>query len=221
MVRVRMISAVMLLALAQQGAAGPWPRGEGDGFFAASVTARPPEAAADRELSLYAEYGLTPQLTIGADLHGQGSGTGHLLLFARLPLPETSGLHSAIQASAGGYRAGGHAGTMGRLTLTAGRGFTLSGIPGWWTLDAAAEWRRGLPGPVWKLDGTVGLNTQGRLKPLLQSEYSKLSGQRPVWSLLPGLRIQAGPGWYLVANAELRSAQTRTVGIRLGLWQDF
>ena len=221
MFRFLALAGVVMLAAAPPGSAGPWPRAEGAGFFSASYTARPQRAGQAHEASVYGEYGLTARLTAGADLHWQDGDAGHVLIFARYPLPQVQELRSAVQLAAGGYRGSGRSGGMARLTLTSGRGLRTRYGPGWWSVDAAAEWRKGRPGPVWKLDATLGLTPDWKLKPLLQVEASKLEGQDLVWSLLPGVRIRAGRNRSVVASAEYRSAARRTLGIRIGVWQEF
>ncbi len=207
-------------------AAGPWLRAEDSGFLSSTYTYRRFEDLQEQELALYGEYGLTSWLTVGADLYGRqfvGApvDSGHGLAFARLALPSAGGIKSAVQLGVGGYSVEGEIGKMARMTLSTGRGFDSVLGGGWWSLDAAAEYREGLPKVVWKLDSTLGFDPSWKLKPILQFETTLPPGRDLIYSVLPGVRLQMRNNRSLLASFEYRDAGVQTLGFRAGLWQDF
>ena len=224
---LRYLWALLVLApLAQSAEAGAWLEGEGQGFIATATRMRQNSA----EVSAYAAYGLGPALTLGLDLnrsHGTGPNAGQdsarALLFARLPLRQGDGEWKlATELSFGMVRSAQDWGTMHRLTLSAGRGWSLGQHSGWIALDLGRERLATFGQAAWKLDATLGLNPRGtRPAPLMQVEFYQSDQADLQWKLLPALRWPLPEGRDLITGLELRSTDQSRLGLRLELWQRF
>lgn len=203
--------------------AGAWLRQPGRGFASATGTLRQGDPDARQEVSLYTEYGLTPRLTLGADINERPGISGHAMVFARLPLSRPGARNKfAIETALGGHHWRGDWDPMYRLTLSYGHGFvTRRGISGWLALDAAYERRLGFSDPIWKLDATLGRSAPGRIRPILQIETSFIRGQDPIWAIAPGLMIDTRRSAAWVVGLERKSAGRDTVGLKIALWHWF
>ncbi len=213
---------LMLPPLAQSALAGAWLEGEGQGFIATATRMRQDAA----EVSAYAAYGLKPALTLGLDLnrsHGTGQDSARALMFARLPLRQSeNGWQLAAELSFGIARPAQDWGMMQRLTLSAGRGWSLGQHSGWIALDLGHERLATFGQAAWKLDATLGLNpTESRPAPLMQVEFYQPDQTDLQWKLLPALRWPLPEGRDLVTGIELRSTDQSRLGLRLELWQRF
>ncbi len=215
----------LLLALfcaAPPATAGAWMRETGHGFLALSDTARQGAPDARRELSVYADLGLSPCLAIGIDVNEHPRSAGHALLFARLPFSRPAArTRLAVEAALGGHHGRGIWNPMYRLTLSLGRGFRTRRGAGWYAIDAGYERRLGTPAPIYKLDATLGLSSPGRLHPILQVETALIPGQPLFWTLSPGLLIDTGRDTTWLVGLEHKSAERETLGIKLALWHRF
>lgn len=211
-----------LLCAAPPAGAGAWMREAGHGFLSLSGTLRQGDPDARRELSVYADLGLSPRLALGIDVNERPGSAGHALLFARLPLSLTAARSRvAVEAALGGHHWRGAWDPMYRLTLSLGRGFLTRRGAGWYAIDAGYERRLGNSAPIYKLDATLGLSAPGRLHPILQVETALIPGQPPFWTLSPGLLIDTGRDTTWLVGLERKSAGRDTLGIKLALWHRF
>ncbi len=219
---------LILLLIALSGApapaaAGAWLRDAGDGFFSVTTILRQGDPDARLETSLYGEYGLSPRLTIGADINDRPGVTGHALLFARLPLSRPGARNRlAAELALGGHHRRGAWDPMYRLTLSYGRGLPRRrGRTGWLAVDAGYERRLGTARPIYKLDATLGVSAPGRIRPILQLETAHIPGQPLIWAVAPGLLIDTRRGGTWLIGLERKSAGRDTLGVKFGLWQPF
>ena len=118
---------------------------------------------------LYAEYGLRPEITLGAKLDLQRETADTLtrtaLVFMRRPIgPTDKALRFAYDLGLGVEIESDQPVPFARVGFTFGRGFTLNGRNGWAVLDAAID------APVdgseirAKIDATTGLSLNDRWK---------------------------------------------------------
>jgi len=219
----RTVLLIALLCTASPAWGGAWLRETGRSFRALTLLLRHGDPDARHELSLYQDYGIGPRLTLGLDLNERPGITGHMLIFARLPLtrPGTR-TKLAIETAVGGHHWRGAWNPMYRVTLSLGRGalFGRRGA-GWLAVDAGYERRLGNARPTYKLDATLGFSAPGRIRPILQLETAKTPGQALSWALAPGLLIdRRDRGAWLIA-LERKSAGRETIGLKFGLWQRF
>ena len=221
----RMLVAVTIcLVAAQPAGAGAWLRGEGQSFLAVSTIGRSTDGRtlSETETALYAEHGLTPRLTLGADINDRYGLSGHALLFARLPLGPTDRASKwALELGTGGHHQQGHWGSLYKATLAYGYSFETARGFGWLGIETALEMRSGLDSPVHKLDATLGLPLRPGLQALLQVETSYVSGQRFAYAITPGVILgrHGTRRWHL--GIEHRRADRRSTGVKLALWLDF
>ncbi|MDF1717606.1 MAG: hypothetical protein P1U75_13175 [Antarcticimicrobium sp.] len=211
-----------LLCTAPPAGAGAWMRETGSGFLSVSGTLRQGDPDARRELSVYADFGLSPRLSLGIDVNERPGVAGHALLFARLPLSRPAAhTRVAIEAALGGHHWRGAWDPMYRLTLSLGRGFLTRRGAGWYAIDAGYERRLGNSTPIYKLDATLGLSAPGRIRPILQLETAHIPGQPLFWAVAPGVLIDTGHDTTWLVGLERKSAGRDTVGIKFALWHRF
>ncbi|MDX2482440.1 MAG: hypothetical protein QNK42_02130 [Pseudodonghicola sp.] len=218
-----LIAVLCTTGTAGPTAAGAWLREPGRGFLSTTGTLRQGDPDAWQEVSIFAEYGLAPRLTIGADINERPGIAGHALLFARLPLSRPGArARLAAEAAFGGHHWRAAWDPMYRLTLSYGRGFTLRrGAAGWLALDAAYERRLGMTVPIYKLDATLGLSKPGRLRPILQLESALVPGQPLIWAVTPGLLFDSRRDTTWLLGVERKSASRDTLGLKIALWRWF
>ncbi|WP_323777762.1 hypothetical protein [Leisingera sp.] len=216
------VCAVCLaLALAQPAAGGAWLEPPGRGFASASATYRQTGGEAAQELSFYGAIGLTSELSLGIDLNRNSAGSGHALIFARLPLHTGSRYRLAAEAGFGGNHYHGGWQMMQKTTLSYGRNFETGQNTGWLAVDAAYELRNHGLEATWKLDAAIGLNRPGKMAPMLQVETSKPVGGRFSYALTPALRVPLDSSRELILGLEYRNTGRRSLGLELGVWQRF
>ena len=220
---IHLLLALLCATAASPAAAGAWLREPGRGFLSTTATLRQGDPDARQELSLYAEYGLTPRLTLGADINARPGTSGHAMVFARLPLSRPGARNRlALETALGGHHWQGDWDPMYRLTLSYGRGLTTrSGILGWLAVDAAYERRLGMSDPIYKLDATLGRSGPGRIRPILQVETAHIPGRDFIWSVAPGVMIDSRRSATWVVGLERKSASRDTLGLKIALWHWF
>lgn len=239
---------------------GAWKRPQGEGFASASISLRRLEGSHSQELSYYGDFGITERFDLGVDLNQVDDLSGHALVFARLPLwqsPRWGQL--ATELALGGSHYKGHWRGMYRLTLSAGKNFNIpwgnnkrtDKRTGWGNIDLHYEQRSSQTDPLWKLDASFGLNTPGRISPVLSIETSKSASQAFSYTIIPALRIKladlklfnspakprARPGEAplgrqasdaglfdqsdLLIGLSYRQADTQSLGLKISLWHRF
>jgi len=97
-------TTIMMVLLAGQALAGPWPREKGRTFLAVAGFAEAPETgqSVTGYATVYAEYGLTDTVTVGLDLGSDEDATEKIIGFLRVPLiPADRSLKFALELGAG------------------------------------------------------------------------------------------------------------------------
>lgn len=214
------ILVLIIAALLPQGVpAGPWPRAAGEGFAAFSLVADPQGARAES----YLEFGVTPALTLGADL-AQKRTDLDAELFARWHLHSFAGEHP-LSVSAGvltGYDAIAGRVERGRakLAVHAGYGFASPGDGGWAKLSVATIQARGAGAPEFDVFAEAGIRPGdwGHLRMGLGA----YRGGGDTWvSLAPGFGLRLGDFGTLVAEATIDTSHGTPTEFTLGLWRRF
>lgn len=220
--RLAVTSLCICLAAASPGHAGAWLREDGTTFLSVETTLRHGAGRRHVERSIYLEHGLAPRLTGGLSLFQTANSSGHALVFLRRPLPlgEPSRPIS-WELGLGGHATAGRWAPMARLTLSAGRSLSWGDARGWANLELAVEYRRGVAGPILKLDATAGRSSAARFRPMLKLNGSLYPGQDPIWSASANLLIDTPRGLTWVLGLEGKRAGRPSGALTLGLWRRF
>lgn len=213
--RALTLLALMLPCLAQ---AGPWLRGEGEGFLSYSLTLEEVDetAASDGYASVFAEYGVTPNLTLGIDLGTDENGFFTAFAFALLPLSRDQ-IKVAFEMGAGVID--GDAALRPGLSL--GTGFTAMGRPGWFTIDARGEIMADDGDATFSSDLTLGITPRPSTKLILQLQQGGPMSDPDYMRLAPSIVWETGPGRHLELGATAGLKNAEAYGIKLGFWRSF
>lgn len=202
--------------------AGAWLRDKGSGFASATSTLRNSNGVWSTEVGYYADFGLTARLSFGVDLNDNDNLSGHALVFARLPLSRlTRQYQLAAELALGGAHYRNAWQPMRKLTLSYGRTFESNRGYGWVAVDGIYETRGTHSEPILKLDATIGLSDPDHLRPLLQLETAKISGQPLFYAITPALQIPLTQDSILLIGVEHRVSNHRSLGFKLGVWHRF
>ncbi|NKX43173.1 hypothetical protein [Roseicyclus persicicus] len=243
---MRCRAATFLLALATAlgaaggpATAGPWAREAGEVFVALSATADGDaaaliggDAALERYVALYGEYGLGRRLTLGGQL-GRGETAEEAVVFLRYTVtaPEASwqialdgGVGLRTEAATADRR-------LLRFGASIGRGFGGLDAPRWWlpirheggwaTLDVAGLYDVDSADTIWQAEATLGVAVSGRLRLMLQAKAEEWPGDDPVYTVTPGAAWSVSDRTTLQVGARMGLGDAPTLGLSLGLWQSF
>ena len=158
------IFCILFWSLAPPAVAGAWPRDVGTLFIAAGgnfLLSDGAELPVYYDPTIYAEFGVTPRLTLGLDIYTADKGrVAAGFAFASVPLGDLTARTRAAASIGYGYRLNDDTSTeaLMRLGLSLGRGLD----DGWLALDASATF--GTRDTVWrpKVDATWGHNWSDR-----------------------------------------------------------
>lgn len=243
-----LILAFCAAALPLAAHAGAWKQPVDAGFSATSFVLRNTDLGLVSEFGYYRDFGISKHFDLGIDLNQQGYQSGHALIFARLPLrqgPDKTQIAAELALGANHTAMLWH--PMYRLTLSAGRSTSTKHGNLWGNLDLSYEQTGDRPHPLWKLNGSFGLDTQRRVKPLLQLETSYGQGADFSYTVTPSIRISLAGlslGWArdrsrkgaprksktgqqsfenseLTIGLEYRRANTQSLGLKIALWHRF
>ncbi|PCJ07476.1 MAG: hypothetical protein COB16_10800 [Rhodobacteraceae bacterium] len=219
----RVLFAIWLFVLDTAPAwSGAWLREQGSGFASATVTQRSSNGQWSSEFGYYADYGLTSNVTLGVDLNDNDTLSGHALVFVRLPVGQASRSYRlAVELTLGGSHYLNSWVLMQKVTLSYGRAFDSIWGPGWLAIDGAYEMRGLKSEPILKLDATIGLSDGKHLRPILQIETAKISGQPLFYTITPSLQIPLTRDTQLLIGAQHRVTTQRSLGLKVGVWHRF
>ena len=234
------ILALLALSLIGSGAsAGPWPRAQGQTFLSATYET----GGQDDHASLYAEYGLSKQLTLGLDLGATPDTTKKAIAFARWPVGGTDRpLRMAAQLGLGYAErwripafkiviTGG--GPLPALPsprprmrpvlqtgFSLGRGLGILGHNGWITLDTRAE-TDGELATQYEADATVGLKTQKGHIFIMQLQTGALDTGKTWAKIAPSVVVKVANATHLELGLTADLTGSSNAAARFGLWQTF
>ncbi len=219
---------VYFLWSVQTAEAGAWLREEKEGFFALDIRLNEDSSATGNvrtEQGFYAEYGLRPNLTIGATGTYVPNESGEAQVFLRFPLNNKDQVSKLSAEFAIGAKT---LDTVNfdpflRTTLSWGRGLQMFGKTGWVNVDGSVQWAvGGNDSPhLFKLDATLGLNLTERVQIMGQTFFeadrfgdSLTIGPSVIYTFKSGKQS-------LVVGFEHRSGRQPRDVLRAGLWYRF
>lgn len=223
MMRSVAFTLFLVLMNASMAQAGAWLRKQGDGFAATSVTTNE-----DSELStsIYLEYGLNENATLGLDVdYGvdltntqQGSG----ILFLRFPLGPTDQTHKwAAHVGIGARYMAGYYGPATELGLSWGRGIKWGERYGWVNIDSSYNIPQSPFDNRVKIDGTIGLGISERSKVMVQS-FNTTEDGRTFSKVAPSYLFTPASGQTTFQfSVEIPIAGGGSNALKIGIWREF
>ncbi len=202
-----------LLCVAGSANAGAWLRAEGGGFLSWNIKIQDGTETTTYS-TIYAEYGINPDLTVGLDMGSDEGGDHKALAFVLMPLSR-EGLHIAFELAAGTLDQG----AAIRPGLSVGKGLSVGNLNGWWAVDTRA--RVTGDGTALAIDTTLGVNLWEETKligqvqqggPLSDPDFLRLTGS-VVWGIAPGQHMEVG------LTTGLKDGED--FGVKLGMWRSF
>ena len=203
------------------GNAGAWPREHGTVYLAFSEIMTVNSLGVPRRFqSLYAEYGLSPQLTLGFDGFRSGSGEStETFLFLSFPL-HTNNLRNRYALT---FAIGEHADLTGapapalRIGLNWGRNIGSS----WLAINNFATFRKASDTPLLKLDATWGYHFSDHIDLMLNLRAEIYDGATSKIEIAPGLTWQTGVGNRIEVGLSIGAAEHREYGLKIGTVRKF
>jgi hypothetical protein len=229
--RTALITAIPLLSLlcAHAADAGPWPRAHGDGF--AALTPQIGMDAGDDAFGvagfseIHAEYGATPDWTLGVDAYQSGDQgddwTG--IAFARRHVWSSAG-GDVISAELGlGYLTTPDDGQQARLRpgVSWGRGFGAAWGAGWMSVDASAEFQSSEGDPALKADFTAGVRTQSGMMLIMQLQTDRQADGGVSARLAPSAVLSLSDGVQMQLSVAAGVVNDTSASVKLGTWLAF
>ncbi len=214
-------SFIILLFTATTAAAGPWPRGEGRSFLSYNISSKHDRTGTHHMdyNSVYAEYGLTKDLTAGLDIGFDGGQVDKIHAFIRFP-PYQLG-SNWLWASDVGLGASDHGHPTFRSNFTFGREIDCKCLKGWFTIDMRAYLVAKKSHSWLESEATFGVNLNKSFKALFQwkeeydveDKHASHASTSLVWEFYPGQHIELG-ATFGVINAGGQRA-------KIGFWHNF
>lgn len=174
--------------------------------------------------TLYAEYGLTPRLTLGLDA-GRGRYTDGVEAVAFLRLAGTGGFIPGQLAMVAGLGQGdlpgrGETGLL-RAGLSWGMGWDTRRGAAWVNLDARADYYPDALVADYKLDASFGLAPSERTLITFEIWAEDSAAGGPSARFAPSLHRRIGDRVWLRLGATAGIHENDTVGLVLGTWMEF
>lgn len=220
MFRIGLIAAILTL-VSFPALAGAWLREEGTAFFSFGATVFELDEDGQRfqENSFYLEYGMRPNLTLGASgsmVDGMG---GEGQIFLRLPLErDNAASQMSMEFGLGANSEGVSYEPFVKAGLSWGKGISVKDHNGWVNVDGAA-----LLGDDtrFKVDTTIGLSLSDRFQVMAQS-FVELTDGQDSHTLIPSMILSSKTGHTrYVFGYEHRTGARASQGLKFGLWRDF
>jgi hypothetical protein len=232
----RLVSAILvvlvLLATARADA-GAWPREEGQVFVSLGQTmstgARSVLDAVEDVRSytaLYAEYGLTPELTFGLDTglaRGDQDPASAWTLFLRRPVWVGESGHRFAAELGLGQLNDPQRGRQWRIKpgLSWGRGFESRFGGGWAGLESSAAYRFASEDFEFKTDLTVGIRPSDRWMLIFQVQSGRFGSDDPIVRLAPSVVRRFGEKTHLQLSFIQPITGDDALGVKLATWLTF
>lgn len=212
---------ILFLFSASLATAGPWPRGEKSSFLSYTFSSLD-TAERVRHLdynSVYAEYGITADYTLGLDVGFSRRRLQKLHGFVRFP-PISLPLDWKFAVDVG-LGISEHQRLTFRSNLIFGRAFSQNGVSGWITTEMRT-YENIFPYQSW-LEGetTVGVNITDRLKTMIQWQDSFDRENKYAARLAPSLVWEFAPGQHLEAGFTFGMINATGRRVRIGMWHQF
>ncbi|SNR81699.1 hypothetical protein [Puniceibacterium sediminis] len=221
-----LVALLVLMLLPAPAKAGAWPRDQGTWFVSSDMRLSWPQdlttwtsaKPVSQYYTIYAEYGLTQDLTLGLDLGRSVSGAGKMVAFLRMPLP-TPLKQTKLALELGIGRIEGR--PVIRPGLSVGRAIQLFGTQGWIAADGVAEIAPLDQRSDLKLDLTYGVTLESGTKIMLQFQSGRPTGFAPFARLAPSVALPFGRNRMAEIGVTYGLRGDDTFGIKMGIWQTF
>lgn len=220
--RILTLITFWLAVLSSAATAGGWLREEGTGFLSLSGVA---SDSGNLDGAAYLEYGLRPDLTVGAQIDAEmpsglpQKGIARIFVRRSLPLTDPDGPHRlAYEISLGAKNDLLRVDAFAALGLGYGRGLTFAGHPGWLAVDLRGDLSARRAARELKVDATIGLSLTDRSSAMVQVFFSRLDGASAT-TLAPAFIFSPRRGktrWLIGLEST-----GGDVGVKFGLWRDF
>ncbi len=230
---VFLILAAVSLLRGGEAAAGAWPREEGQVFVAVSQSMTTGartlvETVQDVRsyTSLYAEYGLTPDLTAGFDAglaRGDQDEGSAWNLFLRRPILGTEGRNRFATELGIGQISEPEWGRQWRIRpgLSWGRGFESRYGDGWTGLETSIAYQFRSGDIALKADFTIGLKPNDRWMGIFQIQSGRYGDDDPIVRVAPSIVRKFGKRMHVQLGFTGSVAGDDAMGVKLGTWLTF
>ena len=218
-----LLVSIGLMMIAGSAQSGAWAREEGEIFIASTsnvLMLQDTGAPFHYAPTFYAEYGLTPLVTIGAEYFTTQQDTVQTgLVFARIPLGDTTGTDRVAASLAFGAELVPFAepAPLMRGGLSWGRGLEH----GWIGLDASATYHRAEQVFAPKADFTWGRNLTDRWTVILQFQTGKSKEDFDYARIEAAVAFSVFDDMRITLGAVQPLTGDEPGALRLGLWQSF
>ena len=211
---------LMILLLASQAQAGPWPREKKHVFLSVGGVSEIDETNGTIATfsTLYGEYGVTEKITFGVDLGSDGRRSSKAVIFLRRPLTDTAKTTKLAAEIGLGYVNGDKALRPG---LSIGRGYTLGKRNGWMTADSRVVIFKGISDIQFESDLTLGLSASKRLKLILQLQTGIPAHDTSYVRFAPSLVFERKPGRHTEFGVTAGIKGVSGLGLKIGSWFEF
>lgn len=217
------VSFCLLALSAGSAEAGAWLREKGKTFSSTAFT-----ITADQDIAntSYLEYGLRPDLTLGADLriaHDRlGVQDGFATLFMRRPLGDPDKTSKwAYELGLGATWDDSVVQPHVKIGLSWGRGLQWGERYGWMSVDSSYRWDITTSQGTLKVDSTIGMGFTEVTTGMLQLYLTDFDGTASA-SIAPSLVLQPrGREYRIQIGAETPLDDTGSTALKLGLWRTF
>lgn len=214
--------SLLLTLITTPADAGPWPQPDGQAFVSGTVEHA---GGDDWVVTGYAEYGLTPNITLGFD----SSTTAFVAegyVFLRYPVLQGDGPNRF--AVLGGVGASGNL-VRGPTPLWVigaswGRGMTYPFGAGWASVDASMRFRGKdsfASERLSKLDATLGWQRSNRDLAILQLQTSQERGQDALIKFAPSYVWHFADWFQVETGVTVPLAGDDVAKIKIGVWSQF
>ncbi len=217
----RILIILFLLSLGNPATAGAWPRERGEGFLSFSFEVEP-DTDQNSFATLYGDYGLGRNLTVGLDIGGDERDMYKFIGFLRWSPPYNpdtglEGAQLAVELGMGFFDEN----FALRPGVLIGRGYSFGQTSGWLSLDNRAT--------VVVDDGyaqldtelTAGFQISTRSKALIQLFSTAPSDSSAFLKLAPSLILKQKSGRQLQIGVTAGIANVDEIKLKLGYWHEF
>ncbi|MEO1139647.1 MAG: hypothetical protein AAFW87_09335 [Pseudomonadota bacterium] len=218
--RVLALSFLTMVFGADMGWAGAWLRADGETFLSFSVETEFENGITDGSRlygTVYAEHGLTQNLTLGLDAGGYEEDFGKVIGFLRWPLGVTEGPTKLALEFGMGLANDTFAIRPG---ISWGRGISAGDTPGWLSVETRATIFDGFDG-VFETDFTIGLKPAPKSIILFQLQTGTPSQSDPYAKLAPSYVHEIKPGRHIELGLTAGILEDDDFKLKFGFWRRF
>lgn len=203
--------------------AGAWLREKGKAFSSTAFT-----ITADQDIAntSYLEFGLRPDLTLGADVriaHDRfGVQDGFATLFMRRALGDPNRTSKwAYELGIGATWDDTVVQPHAKIGVSWGRGLQWGKRYGWVSIDSSYRWDITTSQGTAKIDSTIGMGFTDVTTGMMQLYLTDFDGTTSA-SIAPSLILQPrGKKYRIQLGAETPLDGTGSTALKLGLWREF